>query len=120
MMSVPQAQTETYIMKRISLLLASAVLLTSAGAALAQQTGGVKIHGDVTNDVYADDNYNYAIGSEARAYQSIGTIHSGTEVYGTLDNKVSASDNENYADGDHAVACQAIGSIGEFAPCQDY
>ncbi|MEZ5932629.1 MAG: hypothetical protein R3F54_11840 [Alphaproteobacteria bacterium] len=106
-------------MKRISLVLASTMLLASAGAAFATDTGGVKIQGTVNNDVYADDNYNTAYGSYARAYQSIGTIHSGTEVYGTLNNTVSASHNDNLAEGSEAVACQAIGSIGEFAPCQE-
>ena len=107
-------------MKRISLVLASALLLASAGGAFATDTGGVKINGHVNNDVYADYNSNTAVGSEARAYQSIGTIHSGTVVEGTLNNTVSASHNDNLANGSEAVACQAIGSIGEFAPCQDY
>jgi hypothetical protein len=106
-------------MKRISLVLASTLLLASAGSAFATDTGGVKIQGTVNNDVYADGNYNYAYGYNARAYQSVGTIHSGTEVYGTLNNTVSGSYNSNYADGDEALACQAIGSIGEFAPCQE-
>ena len=106
-------------MKRISLILASALVLSSAGAAFATDTGGVKINGTVTNDVYAEYNTNTADGSYARAYQSIGTIHSGTVVDGTLDNTVSAYDNDNLADGSEAVACQAIGSIGEFKPCQE-
>ncbi len=105
-------------MKRISLVLASALLLTSAGSAFAADSGGVKIHGLVNNDVYAEGNTNTADGAYARAYQSIGTIHSGTEVYGELNNTVSAYDNDNLADGSDAIACQAIGSIGEFKPCQ--
>ena len=106
-------------MKRISLVLASALVLSSAGAALATDTGGVKITGHVTNDVYANDNYNTALGANAKAYQSIGTVHSGTDVSGSLYNYVSADRNDNLANGSDAVACQAIGSIGEFAPCQE-
>ncbi|MGI9510612.1 MAG: hypothetical protein ACR2QJ_14825, partial [Geminicoccaceae bacterium] len=65
-------------MTRISLVLASALLLASAGGAFATDTGGVKINGTATNDVSAHFNSNIAQGADARAYQSIGTIHSGT------------------------------------------
>ncbi len=106
-------------MKRISLVLASALLLTTAGGAFATDTGGVKITGYVKNDVYADGNTNTADGANARAYQSIGTVHSGTEVSGKLYNDVYAHDNDNLAKGNNAVACQSIGSIGEFEPCQE-
>lgn len=106
-------------MKRISLVLASVMVLNTAGAAFATDTGGVKINGYANNSTYAYGNSNTANGAEARAYQSIGTVHSGTVVDGTLYNSTSASYNSNYANGDKAVACQAIGSIGEFAPCQE-
>ena len=119
MVSVPGDQNGDLDMKRISLVLASALMLTSASAAFATDTGGVKINGYVENDVHAGRNTNTADGSDARAYQSIGTIHSGTVVDGSLYNTVNAHDNDNLADGSDAVACQAIGSIGEFAPCQE-
>ena len=106
-------------MKRISLVLASVIVLGTAGGAFATDTGGVKINGFASNSTYAYGNSNTANGSEARAYQSIGTVHSGTVVDGTLYNSTSATYNSNYANGDNAVACQAIGSIGEFAPCQE-
>ncbi len=106
-------------MKRISLVLASALLLTSAGGAFATDTGGVKINGTANNAVYAEGNNNLALGSNARAHQSIGTVHSGTVVDGTLNNAVAAGYNANIAAGSHAEACQSIGSIGEFKPCQE-
>ena len=106
-------------MKRISLVLASALVLASTGGAFATDTGGVKITGYVENDVHAGRNTNTALGANARAYQSIGTVHSGTDVSGDLYNYVNAHDNDNIADGSDAVACQAIGSIGEFKPCQE-
>jgi len=106
-------------MKRISLVLASVMVLGAASSAFATDTGGVKINGYASNSTYAYGNSNTANGSEARAYQSIGTVHSGTVVDGTLYNSTSGSYNSNYANGSEAVACQAVGSIGEFAPCQE-
>ena len=106
-------------MKRISLVLASALVLASTGGAFATDTGGVKINGTVNNAVLAEGNTNLAQGSHALAYQSIGTVHSGTVVNGTLNNAVAAGFNSNLAIGSDSVACQAVGSIGEFAPCQE-
>ncbi len=107
-------------MKRFSMTVAVVATLVGAASAMATEptTGGVKIYGTVDNHVEANRNSNYAYGSEARAYQSIGTIHSGTEVFGTLYNDVYADENTNYADGDNALACQSIGSIGEFEGCK--
>jgi hypothetical protein len=98
-------------MKRISLALASALLLTSAGAASATDSGGIKIGGHVENDVYADYNYNYAFGSKATAKQNIGSFVGDVDVQGTVYNDVQSYDNENMADGTDAKACQNIGSI---------
>ncbi len=108
-------------MKRLLSTVAVVVTMLGAGLAGATEptTGGVKIYGTVDNHVEADRNSNYAYGSDARAYQSIGTVHSGTEVFGTLYNDVYADENTNYADGDNAVACQSIGSIGEFEGCKE-
>jgi hypothetical protein len=108
-------------MKRFSMTVAVLATLIGAGSAMATEpvTGGVKIFGTVNNHVEADRNSNYAYGSDARAFQSIGTLHSGTEVYGTLNNTVYADENQNYADGDNALACQSIGSIGEFEGCKE-
>jgi hypothetical protein len=108
-------------MRRISYVLAAAAIAITTSGANAQdlQQGGVLVKGHLVNQTYAHDNRNFADGEEARAFQSIGTIHSGTEVYGTLENTTYASRNENVAYGEEALACQSIGSIGEAAPCQE-
>jgi hypothetical protein len=98
-------------MKRISLALASALLLTSTGAAFAADSGGIKIGGHVENDVYAEDNYNYAFGSNATAKQNVGSFVGNVDVQGTVYNYVQSYDNENMADGSGAKACQNVGSI---------
>lgn len=107
-------------MKRFAMSVA--VVLTLAGASGAMATepyyGGVKINGTVNNHVEADRNLNLAYGSNARAFQSIGTLHNGTEVNGTLNNNVYADDNANVAYGSDALACQSIGSIGEAEGCK--
>ena len=98
-------------MKRISLALASALLLTSAGAAFAADSGGIKIGGHVENDVYAEYNSNYAFGSNATAKQNIGSFVGNVDVQGTVYNNVYSYENENIADGSGAKACQNIGSF---------
>ncbi|MGI9499669.1 MAG: hypothetical protein ACR2P3_06505 [Geminicoccaceae bacterium] len=98
-------------MKRISLVLASALLLTSTGGAFATDSGGIKIAGHVENDVYAEYNDNYAFGTNATAKQAIGSFVGDVDISGTVYNWVTAYDNENMADGNGAEACQYIGSF---------
>jgi hypothetical protein len=98
-------------MNRVSLALASALLLTSAGAAFAAESGGIKIGGHVENDVYAEYNSNYALGSDAVAKQNIGSFVGNVDVQGTVYNNVYSYDNHNMADGAGAKACQNIGSF---------
>lgn len=105
-------------MKRLVLSVAALTLM--AGSALADPTyveGGVKINDKVTTNVSASHNTNYAV-DNARAFQSIGTIHGGTEVEAEVDLSVVADYNTNYAE-DEGLACQAIGSIGEFPACRE-
>ncbi len=114
-------------MKRLVLTVATLTLM--AGSAFAQQygadygykvhEGGLKLNAEVNNTVSADYNTNVADGAYARAFQSIGTIHSGISVDAPLNNTVSADYNTNVAKGDDALACQSIGSIGEFAACRE-
>ena len=98
-------------MKRIPLVLASAILLTSAGGAFATDSGGIKIHGTVENDVYAEYTDNYAFGSNATAKQNVGSFVGDVEVTGHVYNYVTSYDNENMADGSGAEARQNIGSF---------
>ena len=112
-------------MKRFPIALSvAAVTLLSAGASFADegyavQEGGVQINGNVANATAADFNSNVAQGDYARAFQSIGTIHSGTVVDGNLANATAADYNANVALGSDALACQSIGSIGEFPGCRE-
>lgn len=108
-------------MKRFATTFAVVATLAGATGALAAELtyGGVQINGRVDNYVDANRNLNLAYGSDARAFQSIGTLHSGTVVTGSLYNSVYADENANIADGDYALACQSIGSIGEFEACKD-
>jgi len=98
-------------MKRIPLVLAATLMLNSAGAAFATDTGGIKITGTVDNDVYAEYTDNYAFGTNATAEQNVGSFVGEVEVSGTVYNWVSSYDNENMADGSGAEARQNIGSF---------
>lgn len=115
-------------MKRFPIALTfAAVAMLAAGTSFAQnyqegyavQEGGVQINGNVANATAAQYNNNVAQGDYARAFQSIGTVHSGTVVEGNLANATAAAYNNNVADGSDALACQSIGSIGEFSACRE-
>ena len=98
-------------MKRISLVLASALLLTSASGAFATDSGGIKIGGTVTNTTDALYNYNTASGNDAVAKQRIGSFVGKVDIPGTVTNSTYSWDNENYATGNKSKACQDVGSF---------
>jgi hypothetical protein len=107
-------------MTRFAAFLPAAALLLTAGVASATDTGGVKVNGYVDNYVTAHDNDNTAVGNDATAVQSIGSIHGGTEVNGYLYNDVYSYDNDNTAVGNRSTACQSVGSIGDAKGCEKY
>ncbi|MEM8952445.1 MAG: hypothetical protein AAGC99_24315 [Pseudomonadota bacterium] len=98
-------------MKRISLVLASAFFLTSAGGALATDSGGIKISGTVHN--YTDASYteNSASGSGATAKQRVGSFVGKVDISGNVDNDTYSYENYNNASGTNSTACQDIGSF---------
>ena len=98
-------------MKRISLVLASALLLSSAGGAFATDSGGIKIGGTVTNTTDAYHNDNTASGNGAVAKQRIGSFVGKVDIPGTVTNSTYSYDNNNYATGNNSKACQDIGSF---------
>jgi hypothetical protein len=93
----------------LTLLLAGALAAGSIAAASAQETGGVRIRGTVNSVTVVKDASNVASGSGARAFMSIGSIHS--DVDGRLEMQVDADGVTNYADGADETAVTSIGSV---------
>jgi hypothetical protein len=79
--------------------------------AVAQETGGVRIQGSVTNVTTVTGASNVARGTGAKAKMSIGSIGPGVKVDGNLDMDVSAHDVTNVADGVNETAVTSIGSV---------
>ncbi|MGI9485964.1 MAG: hypothetical protein ACR2RF_08815 [Geminicoccaceae bacterium] len=98
-------------MKRISLVLASALFLTSAGSAFATDSGGIKINGTVNNTTDAYYNDNVASGNGATAKQRVGSFVGKVDISGNVTNTTHSYDNDNYASGNNSKACQDIGSF---------
>ncbi len=98
-------------MKRISLVLASALLLSSAGGAFATDSGGIKIKGTVTNTTDAYYNDNVASGNGAVAKQRVGSFVGNVDIPGTVTNSTYSYDSDNYASGNKSKACQDVGSF---------
>ncbi|MEZ5931309.1 MAG: hypothetical protein R3F54_05065 [Alphaproteobacteria bacterium] len=93
----------------LKLLLAGALAASSIAAASAQETGGVRIRGNVNSVTVVKEATNVANGSRAKAYMSIGSIHS--DVDGRLEVHVDADRVTNYADGADETAVTSIGSV---------
>ena len=94
-----------------SMLIGMLVLAGSYGSAVAQETGGVHINGSVTSATTVKGAQNIARGTNARAFSSIGSIHSGIVVDGHLNLNVDASNVTNFADGVNETAITSIGSV---------
>ncbi|MEL6965626.1 MAG: hypothetical protein AAFO01_22960 [Pseudomonadota bacterium] len=78
---------------------------------LAQETGGVRIHGSVKNTTSVKGASNIARGSGATAKTSIGSIGAGVTVDGNLTMDVSVDGVTNVADGVNETAVTSIGSV---------
>lgn len=85
---------------------------------LAFQTGGVQVKGNVNQSVTADTMLNMAIGADAKAGQSVATIHNGAEIGGNVSQSVHAKHLINLSIGKGTVACQQIGTIGNNPACR--
>ncbi len=96
---------------RLLSLLAGVVALAGLHGAAAQETGGVRIKGSVTNNVTVKGASNIAKGSDAKAYMSIGSIGAGVEVEGNLEMDVHADRVTNFANGATDTAVTSIGSV---------
>jgi hypothetical protein len=96
------------------------VLSFAATSAFALQTGGVEIRGDVdqTAPVGRDATVT-AEGVDAKAGQSLATIHGGSEIQGKVQQTVSVGGSATVlAKGQGAKACQALGTIGDNPACK--
>ncbi len=91
--------------------LATALSLFGADIVNAQETGGVRITGSVTNSTTVRDASNVASGSGSKAHMSIGSIGPGVEIKGNLEMDVYADRITNYADGPNETAITSIGSV---------
>ena len=95
-------------------------LSLAATSAFALQTGGVEIRGDVeqTATVGRDATVT-ADGVNAKAGQSLATVHGGSEVRGKVKQTVSVGGSATVlAKGQGAHACQALGTIGDNPACK--
>ena len=98
-------------MKRFKRILTSsfaALALLAAPAAFA----GTEIDGDVEIDVETGDVISLALGGDAMASTSIGTVHDGSEVDGDVEIDVETGDVVTLSLGRRSLACTAIGSVG--------
>ena len=96
---------------RLMSLLAGVVALAALHGAAAQETGGVRIKGSVTNNTVVRGSSNIARGSDAKAHMSIGSVGAGVEIDGDLRMDVHADRITNYADGAGETAVTSIGSV---------
>lgn len=96
---------------RLISLLAGAIALAGLHGASAQETGGVRIKGSVTNNTVVHGADNIARGNGAKAHTSIGSVGPGVEIDGHLRMDVHADRVTNYADGANKTAITSIGSV---------
>jgi hypothetical protein len=95
-------------MKRFPIALAvAAFTLVSAGSAFA---GGIKIEGDVKQNITADNNTNTALGNDSFARQVFGVVNA--DVSGSVEQNINATNMTNLAEGNGSEACQAVGVVG--------
>lgn len=96
------------------------VLSLAATSAFALQTGGVEIRGNVeqTATVGRDATVT-ADGVNAKAGQSLATVHGGSEIRGNVKQVVSVGGSATVlAKGQGAKACQSLGTIGDNPACK--
>lgn len=89
-----------------------------AATAQAQQSGGVKIGGDVDMQTKVDTAVNAAVGKESLAKQQIGGVQGNVDIGGDLTQKTDVGTAVNAAVGNKSRACQNIGGISSDATCQ--
>ncbi len=103
--------------KMIQGVMACAVLMMVTTAS-AQESGGVKIGGDVAMTTKAENAINAAIGQDTLAKQQIGGVQGNVDIKGDLTQTTEVKNAVNAAIGQRARACQNIGGISSDASCK--
>ncbi|MGI9510078.1 MAG: hypothetical protein ACR2QJ_12110 [Geminicoccaceae bacterium] len=96
---------------RITSLLAGIFAIAGVHGVQAQESGGVRINGNLTSVTTVKGADNIARGSNARAYMSVGSVGAGVTVNGNLKVHVDADRITNQADGANETAVTSIGSV---------
>jgi osmotically-inducible protein OsmY len=105
-------------MKKLIVSAAVIGMIAVTGPAGAQETGGVKIGGDVDMKTKAENAINASVGQDTLAKQQIGGVQGDVTIKGDLKQETEVGTAVNAAIGQRARACQNIGGISSDATCE--
>jgi hypothetical protein len=98
---------------RMALLALAATLLAGGTAAAGPQTDGVRINGEVKQDIAVGGSTNLASGPRSRARTEVGTVGDGVTVDGRLNVVVQTGPIATHAAGAGQEAKTVVGAVNE-------
>ena len=109
--------TSTFKRLTAAATIAAVAAISFSAPSHAAEEGGVKIGGKLTQVTLVKNAANLAIGKNAKAGLSIGSIHGNFESGGDVTQVTLVKNAVNLAAGKDTEACMSIGSIGDNKAC---
>ncbi len=103
--------------KTIASVLAFSMALATAMPSFAQDQGGVKVDGDISQTTLVLGANTNTAAFLAKAVNSVGSIHEGTDVGGDVDQTTLVLGANTNSAAFLAKACNSVGSIGAERNC---
>ncbi len=103
--------------RAIASVLAFSMALATAMPSFAQDTGGVKVDGDINQTTLVLGSNTNRAAFLAKAVNSVGSIHEGTDVGGDVGQTTLVLGSNTNSAAFLAKACNSVGSIGAETKC---